>query len=359
MFFAQDFSTELRKKRRCSFSREQICVNLRFKLFQKQEKLIMNYSCEALKLITEQKKEWEACGNGYASLSSVQVKTFQFDGYSIKVQYNPGRMTSTSAKVDPKSIKERKCFLCYNNLPKEQRGLDWKENYIILVNPFPIFPEHFTIPSKNHLPQEIKNSFKLLNELSYDLRERYTVFYNGPKCGASAPDHIHFQAGLKDFMPIDHEYEEIRSRYGKLISSGEGAKVYAVDDGLRKFISIESGDMEVLSGLFMDFLEIYSGKSEEEEPMLNILSNYVGDEWRVIIFLRGKHRPKAFFAEDEGKILLSPASVDVGGVCIVPREEDFDKITRENLTEIFHEVFITGEELESLAEHLAQNGVTR
>jgi len=357
MFFAQDFSTELRKKRRCSFSREQICVNLRFKLFQKQEKLIMNYSCEALKLITEQKKEWEACGNGYASLSSVQVKTFQFDGYSIKVQYNPGRMTSTSAKVDPKSIKERKCFLCYNNLPKEQRGLDWKENYIILVNPFPIFPEHFTIPSKNHLPQEIKNSFKLLNELSYDLRERYTVFYNGPKCGASAPDHIHFQAGLKGFMPIEEEFETIVKKHGKVISEQNGLKVTGVDDGLRKFLAIESANSKEISDFFKKFLDMYS--DSEEEPMLNVLSDFSGDMWRVVVFLRKKHRPGVYFAEGEERILLSPASVDVGGVCIVPREEDFDKITRENLTEIFHEVFITGEELESLAEHLAQNGVTR
>lgn len=314
----------------------------------------MNYTELSHKLINEQRNEWDACGAGYASLETVKVKSYDFPGYSIKVQFNPGRMTSTSAKVDPKSIQERKCFLCYENLPPQQRGIEWKEDYIILVNPFPIFPEHFTVPSRNHLPQQVKDSFPLLNELAFDLKERYTAFYNGPKCGASAPDHIHFQAGLKDFMPIDHEYEEIRERYGKLISSGEGARVYAVDDGLRKFISIESGDAALLTTIFRVFLETYSGEEDAEEPMLNILSNYTGNEWRVIIFLRGKHRPKAFFAEDEGKILLSPASVDVGGVCIVPREEDFDKITRENLTEIFHEVFITGEELEILAEKLRQ-----
>lgn len=312
----------------------------------------MNYTELAHKLINEQRIEWDACGAGYASLETVKVKTYDFPGYSIKVQFNPGRMTSTSAKVDPKSIKERKCFLCYDNLPPQQRGVEWKEDYLILVNPFPIFPEHFTVPSRRHLPQQVKDSFPMLNELAFDLKERYIAFYNGPKCGASAPDHIHFQAGLRDFMPIDHEYGEIRDRYGKVIYSGEGAKVFALDDGLRKFISIESGSLPILTRVFCAFLETYSDHGGGDEPMLNILSNYVDDEWRVIIFLRGKHRPAAFFAENEGKILLSPASVDIGGVCIVPREEDFDKITRENLTGIFHEVFISGEELEEIAEKL-------
>ena len=112
----------------------------------------MNYTELSHKLINEQRNEWDACGAGYASLETVKVKSYDFPGYSIKVQFNPGRMTSTSAKVDPKSIQERKCFLCYENLPPQQRGIEWKEDYIILVNPFPIFPEHFTVPSRNHLP---------------------------------------------------------------------------------------------------------------------------------------------------------------------------------------------------------------
>jgi len=314
----------------------------------------MNYSELSHKLINDQKKEWEDCGAGYASLDTVKVKSFDFPGFSIKVQFNPGRMTSTSAKVDPKSIKERKCFLCYANLPERQRGLDWREDYIILVNPFPIFPEHFTVPSRNHLPQQIKDSFTLLNELALDLKDRYTAFYNGPRCGASAPDHIHFQAGLKDFMPLDSEYEEIKQKYGRLIHSGEEVKVFAVDDSLRKFISIESGSLTVLTKTFNKFLEAFSHPETGEEPLLNVLSNYAKDHWRVIVFLRGKHRPAAFFAEDENKILLSPASVDVGGVCVVPREEDFDKITKENLSGIFKEVFISAEELNRLSTQLAQ-----
>ena len=121
----------------------------------------------------------------------------------MKVQFNPGRYISTSAKVDEKSINDRKCFLCPANLPEEQKGILYEEEYLILGNPFPIFPEHFTIPNINHVPQQIKNNFPLMLKLTKDLSKHYVVLYNGPKCGASAPDHFHFQAGTKNFMPIE------------------------------------------------------------------------------------------------------------------------------------------------------------
>ena len=167
-----------------------------------------DYSEAAKKLLNKQKDDWQFAANGFESLKSVQTKEFNFDGYKFKVQFNPGRIKSSSAKVDDKSIKERKCFLCLENLPSEQKGILINEEYIILVNPFPIFPEHFTIPQVRHTPQSIKNSFIDLLEISKELSKYYTVFYNGPKCGASAPDHLHFQAGSKNFMPIDLEFEQ-------------------------------------------------------------------------------------------------------------------------------------------------------
>lgn len=301
----------------------------------------MNYSDLSLDLLNNQVLEWDDCKKGYDSLKTVKVKDFVFDGFNIKVQFNLGRMTSTSAKVDPKSIKERKCFLCKNNLPKAQKGLNWKDNFVILVNPFPIFPEHFTIPSEEHLPQQIISSFKNLNLLAYDLRERYITFYNGPKCGASAPDHIHFQAGLKNYIPLDYEYELIKGKYGKAILVDERINVFGINDGLRKFIAMESNSIDELYSFFSSIYSVISDSSAKEEPMLNIISNYVLNKWRVLVFLRGKHRPECFFAEGVKKLLLSPASVDVGGCCVVPREEDFDKITKEQVKNIFDEVFIS------------------
>ncbi len=316
----------------------------------------LNYASLAKQLLKEQLQEWEQCKIGYASLDTVKIKTFQFDGFSVKVQFNAGRLISTSAKVDAKSIKERKCFLCPQNLPAEQRNVKYKDDYLILVNPFPIFPEHFTIPVKEHKPQEIKNSFNILINLSKDLEDEYVVFYNGPRCGASAPDHLHFQAGKKFFMTIDKEYIEIRNRFGKKINSADGISSFVIDDGLRKILSIESRNREMLIDYFAKVLNaLEKVMSENQEPMFNIISFFEKNSWRIIIFLREKHRPHHYFEEGESKLMLSPASVDLGGVCITPREEDFEKITKENIIDIFKEVFINKTKLAEIKSAIEEN----
>ena len=299
-------------------------------------------------LLEHQKKDWKQLASGYNSLDTVQTKIFQFDGYNIKVQFNPGRIISSSARVDEKSIRERKCFLCFENLPAEQKGILYAGEYLILCNPFPIFPEHFTLPEINHTPQIILGSFGKLLSLGKDLSKYYTVFYNGPKCGASAPDHLHFQAGNKFFMPIDSEFNSSKNKYGKILFNENGHTVTGVDDGLRRFISFEGKDYTMLVHLFNGFYEVYNSLNKsEDEPMMNILSFYENETgWRVIIFLRDKHRPSHYFAAGEDNILLSPAAVDIGGVCITPLEKDFKKITKEMITAIFQEVAVEREEFE-------------
>lgn len=314
----------------------------------------INY-CEAAKsLIREQKLNWDQCKIGYATLDSVHVKSFQFEHCIIKVQFNPGRLISTSAKVDAKSITERKCFLCKDNLPIEQRALEYKDDFIILVNPFPIFPEHFTLPSLHHVNQNIEDSFSVLLDFSKDLSPDYTVFYNGPRCGASAPDHLHFQAGTKNFMTIDYEYGLIRERVGEKLLKSNSSKVYAINDGLRKMISFEGGSKSEIEKAFLIFYSAYKESSEQtEEPMMNIHGSYQDKQWRIIVFLRKKHRPDVFFEEDEEKrILLSPAAVDIGGVCVTPREKDFAVVTKEVVKNIFAEVFIGEESYKKLSNEL-------
>lgn len=303
----------------------------------------------AKELLEQQKTEWELLANGSKSLSTVEVKEFQFDGFSLKVQFNPGRIISTSAKVDPKSIKERKCFLCPQNLPPQQKGILYKDHYVVLCNPFPIFPEHFTIPGKEHKPQAIQGAFADMLEFSKDISKYYTVFYNGPKCGASAPDHFHFQAGDKNFMTIDHDYPTLKQKYSQTMHDGNDVQVYAIDDSLRKMLVFESGNIDVLADALEKFYIKYKAfVNTEEEPMMNVLSFYENDAWRVIILLRQKHRPSHYFIEGEEQIMLSPASVDLGGVCITPLEKDFNKITKEILSEIFKEVFVTEERFEEI-----------
>ena len=144
------------------------------------------------KLFSDQLSSWELAKNNYTALSQVKVKELDVNGTHYKVQFNPARIVSSAAKVDTKSIQERKCFLCPANLPAVQRGLPFKENYQILVNPFPIFPKHLTVPALEHVDQRIKNRFGDMLDLATYAQD-YVVFYNGPKCGASAPDHVHFQ----------------------------------------------------------------------------------------------------------------------------------------------------------------------
>ncbi|HEX9251007.1 MAG TPA: DUF4922 domain-containing protein [Ignavibacteriaceae bacterium] len=326
-----------------------------------EDKLILklvdenNFSDAAKRLFELQSEEWSMLNTGFKSLETVRLKSFQFEGYKIKAQFNAGRMTSTSAKVDPKSISERKCFLCKESLPSEQRGVLYNNEYIILCNPFPIFPTHFTLTHKEHQPQRIIDTFPDMLDLSKDLSKHYTVIYNGPRCGASAPDHLHFQAGNKFFMPIDDDFHQIKNEYGKKIFEDDDLSFYAIDDKVRKFISIESIDKKIIINTFNRFYETYSELIDEaQEPMMNLVSFYEEEYgWRVIIFLRAKHRPAVFFAEDENKMLVSPAAIDLGGVCVFPREEDFNRITKKQITEIFKEVFIDEKKLKSLVVKLS------
>lgn len=314
-----------------------------------------NEIADAAKYLFElQCNDWKLCRDNYEQLKNVRIKKFQFEGYSIKAQFNPGRIVSTSAKVDPKSIQERKCFLCENNLPAEQKGILYKDEYIILINPFPIFPIHFTLTSIKHQPQRIEDTFTHLLNFSKDLSKHFTVIYNGPRCGASAPDHLHFQAGNKFFMPIDDEADLISNEYGSVVVDKDDLLIQTVDDGLRKFILFESKDEELLEKSFGKFYKVYAElMNENDEPLMNIISFY--DEefgWRIIVFLRAKHRSHHYFEEGENKILVSPAAIDLGGVCIFPREEDFDRVDKNLLRDIFLEVFIDKSILDELTKNL-------
>lgn len=194
----------------------------------------------------EQLSSWEMARDNYDALKRVRVKEVTVAGWLYKVQFNPARMVSSAAKVDSKSIRERKCFLCPDSLPPEQRGIPFGEHYRILVNPFPIFPRHLTVPELRHVGQHILGRFGDMLDLAACLEE-YVVFYNGPKCGASAPDHLHFQAGNKGFLPIEREWREKRAE--KLADCGE-ASLWLPDDSPRATLLMESGSREAAVALF-------------------------------------------------------------------------------------------------------------
>ena len=303
---------------------------------------------EINRLLAEQIGEWELLCKNNSELKSVETKSFNINGSDIKLQFNPARITSSSAKVDKESIKKRKCFLCAENRPEVQRGVDFENDFTILANPFPIFNSHFTIPHKDHTLQLIKPYVADMLKLSKSLND-FTIFYNGPKCGASAPDHMHFQAGEKGFMTIDNQYEDIKEKHtiDKLVS--DNASIYFINDGLRKIISIESCSIENTE---IEFNKIYSvlseNQAEEDEPMMNVITSYQDDTFRVLIFPRKSHRPRQFFEEGDNQVMFSPGSVDFGGVCIFPRQKDFEKMDEDLLIDMFSQLTIDSVDFEKI-----------
>lgn len=308
-------------------------------------------SKEVLALLREQLREWPLAGNNYYALGKVRVKELNFGTFVISVQFNPARIVSSSAKVDTQSIKERKCFLCPQNLPEVQRGIPFGEEYQILVNPFPIFPRHLTIPVVKHEPQRILPRFGDMLELAQALDE-FVVFYNGPKCGASAPDHAHFQAGNKGFMPIEYEWRKMDK---ELICAQQGLNLYVMKEYLRNALIIESDSKEKAVDIFRSIYPLLELGQDDTEPMMNILAWYEGGTWIVAIFLREKHRPACYTAQGDENILLSPASVDMGGVFITPLEKDFEKITSEDVRTILQEVCLSDSRMNELIKKLTES----
>lgn len=301
-------------------------------------------------LLAGQLASWETARDNYAALSRVRVKELNVNGIPYKVQFNPARMASSVARVDARSIQERKCFLCPTNLPPAQKGIPFGGHYTILVNPFPIFRRHLTIPEKEHLPQRIAVRFGDMLDLAQALSE-YTIFYNGPKCGASAPDHAHFQAGNKGFLPIEKDWREQVA--GKIIDHEKSALFY-LNDAPRTTLVIETAEKRIAMKLFDIVYQSLPVKSGEEEPMMNVLAMYEHSKWIVFIFPRALHRPSCYTAPGEANLLCSPASVDLGGAFITPVEKDFMKITAEDIERILSEVCLSEADFDRLRERIKE-----
>jgi hypothetical protein len=285
------------------------------------------YSERVSQLFKEQNSKWPLMTKNYNDLNQIRLKKLVFSDFYMKLQFNPARIRSSAAKVDKVSIENRACFLCSGNRPEEQDGVIFEDVFDILVNPYPIFPMHLTIANRNHCPQQIKSNFRWMLELAEALPQ-FTLFYNGPRCGASAPDHFHFQAGNRNYMPIDYQLDDLKFNYGMMKLHGH-CKVWKINDLLRKFILMESTNPEEMESVFYNIYEkLLFLKPIDGEPDLNIHCSHGHSGWRVLIFPRGEHRPWQFYAEGEENVLFSPASVDLGGLLITPLEKDFEKIDK-------------------------------
>ncbi|MDR2927036.1 MAG: DUF4922 domain-containing protein [Cytophagaceae bacterium] len=284
----------------------------------------------------EQLNEWNLAKQNYDALKKVKTKEFDFGDFAVRVQFNPARIQSSAAKVDSQSLHERQCFLCQHNLPPTQRGLFFGEEYQILVNPYPVFPMHLTVPAPHHTEQLIDGRYGDMLNLAKSL-DNFVVFYNGPRCGASAPDHLHFQAGNKGFLPLEKDVKNV-SR--KTIVRNSEIYIYTLNNYLRNVLVIESASSSKMEHHFVEICSSFNinDSDSEKEPMLNIITWFEAGKWTSAIFPRAVHRPKCFYADGSDNLLISPASVDMGGVLITPRENDFDRINAENVRQILKEV---------------------
>ncbi len=344
-------------------------------------------------LFAEQTTNWAQAQKSYSDLAGVQPKSFSFGNFDVKVQFNPARIVSSGAKVDAKTIAERKCFLCAANRPCEQKSIDFGD-YEILVNPFPIFPEHFTIPRREHVDQQIKPYFADMLQLAKAM-VNYLVFYNGPKCGASAPDHMHFQAGTKDFLPLVNDYHRLKDTHANLLVSTETMQLFSFENYLRTVYCIESNDIESAKDSFEKFYRHFTspptsllkekgvaeatpffslknifkqevisplapssqkipflsplgespqrgievrGVGGEVEPMMNIVCTFENGKWFTFVLPRKAFRPWQYTAEGAQQLLVSPATVEMCGIFITPIKEHFDKITKEDVVSILEQV---------------------
>ena len=286
-------------------------------------------------LFHDQVTNWGLAWVNFAGLKAVRTKSFNFGDFEVKVHFNPARMKSSGAKMDAKTIAERKCFLCDVNRPAEQQSVGWV-HYEVLVNPYPIFPEHFTIAHYLHLPQQIKPYFIDMLGLAESMDD-YVVFYNGPECGASAPDHLHFQAGTKDFLPLVNDYKRLKATHADLMIEEVELSLYRMKNYLRTVYCIESIN---ISSAHKCFNLLYSmlQKVPGVEPMMNIVCNYESGKWYTFVIPREAFRPWQFSADADRQLLISPAAVEMCGVFITPVESHFERISKEDVVNIFQQV---------------------
>jgi SpoIID/LytB domain protein len=296
------------------------------------------------RFFTRQLEVWEAAAQRFRDLQNVQVRSLD-DGDEWRVQFNPARMVSTGASIDNKSIAERPCFLCAKNRPQEQMTKRVDRRYELLINPFPILPVHFTIPALQHQPQRILSNYVEMHRLL----EQYPdlmVFYNGPRCGASAPDHMHFQAGTSGVLPLQQAWPRLSRELDVLFSLNTEEYIaqireYACPAFLIRSIS-PYGDEQLFRRLYQVM------EKQDDEPMMNIVAWRNGTEYLSVVFPRRKHRPDCYYADGADKLMVSPGAIDMAGLVITPRKEDFERLTSARIQTILQEICITPEQVQQM-----------
>ena len=296
------------------------------------------------RFFNRQLEVWTDARHRFRDLKHVETRQFSDQ---LKLQWNPARIVSTGAKIDKKTLGERPCFLCDKNRPKEQMSKQIDEKFHLLVNPFPILPVHFTIPARKHQPQLIYKNYGEMHRF-ISLHSDLMVFYNGPKCGASAPDHLHFQAGTNGILPLQTNWQRLSRNLTDIISLNDEEKISVVRDFIVPAFVIISKSAESDEALFRRLYKAMPQRGDETEPMMNIISWRKGEEFISVVIPREKHRPEAYFAEGDAQFVVSPGALDMSGLIITPREEDFRKLTGEKALSLLQECGVSEEKMNAI-----------
>ena len=321
------------------------------------------------KFVGDQLSRWPLACENFRALKNVQVREMEAGGLTVRLQHNPARMISSAAKLDKADIAKRRCFLCRENRPPEQIMMKFEgrkgKKYHILVNPYPIFPDHLVIAADRHTDQTIWKRYVDMLDLARKYQD-FTFFYNGPKSGASAPDHHHFQAAPKGLMPLEADVEGLldfaRNDNGEArndkcmvhLTSLQDAHLYHYQKFTTGVFVLKAETSKSAAKLFYRLLDCAEIPEGETEPMFNLFTNYSNGEFRSIIVFRSRHRSHHYFSDGPDHLTMSPGCADMGGMFIVPVPEEYEKLSPELLEEMIAEVSITRQEEARIIDRLTR-----
>jgi len=295
-----------------------------------------------LELLSEQKKSWADLREGYVHLQAVREREVPCRQSTIRLQFNPGRISSSTAVLTAEAVRNRPCFLCRENLPERQAGILYREEFLILCNPRPVFPFHFTVAHIDHIEQAIEPRIGAFRQLMSDLGPDWAVLYNGARCGASAPDHFHLQVCPAGRMPLTAEIEK-RERWAPGRKKDGVICRRSIDLG-REVLILEGGDPATAEEAFREVTSaLRKVQLIDDEPLLNLAGLSRGGRTRFVVFPRRKHRPDVFFREGDERVVVSPGVIDMGGVLITPVERDFERLDEAAVERIYGEVSLDAE----------------
>ncbi|MEN3334786.1 MAG: hypothetical protein V7641_4151 [Blastocatellia bacterium] len=308
-------------------------------------------------LIEQQRATWPLLAEGINALADIETKRVPVAESEVVIQHNPRRIRSTGAAVDKGSIEKRPCFLCAENLPPEEKGLAYGEAMGIFCNPFPVLNQHLTIVHRRHVEQTIVGNFEVLMGLAADLAPDYFALYNGPRCGASAPDHLHFQACSRAVLPIERDLlAEIAAdpAHCEICEAmpRDQFELFTMAGCGRSVIVLRGNHPEEMARWFYRIIDELPRADGDTEPMMNIVCTYESGAFTTFLFPRTKHRPASFFAEGDERLIVSPGAIDMAGVIVTPRQEDFARLDGARVEAIFAEVSPSDDEINRILERV-------